>query len=144
MGSKKIGYALMSVYTLIMVWLLFVQRLGQNAGSLNLQLFDTLRRYLWVLENSTDPDQRSHAIVNLVGNVAMFVPLGGLTPWIFSKIRKFGWHFLTMTLVIVGIELLQLLTSLGTCDIDDLLLNLLGTALGFGIWKWIYGKYSGC
>ena len=33
------------------------------------------------------------------------------------------------------IELLQLLSRLGTCDVDDLLLNLVGTTMGFVLYK---------
>jgi glycopeptide antibiotics resistance protein len=46
---------------------------------------------------------------------------------------KFGWHFLCMLLTIMVIEWLQLVTRLGSCDIDDLILNLVGTAIGFGL-----------
>ena len=124
-----------ALYCLLMLWLLFGQRWGQNAGSLNLKFGDTLWRYIWVLKYSADGSQRIHAIVNLFGNVVMFVPLGLLTPCLWRKIRKFGWHLLAMTATIVAIELLQLLTRLGTCDVDDLMLNLIGTAIGLGLFK---------
>ena len=67
--------------------------------------------------------------------MVMFVPLGFLVPCIWQKTGKFGWHLLTMVLSIVGIELIQLFTLLGTCDVDDLLLNLVGTTMGFLLWK---------
>jgi len=35
---------------------------------------------------------------------------------------------------------LQLLTLLGSCDIDDLLLNLMGTALGYGVFRLMPGN----
>lgn len=136
MNRRKIGYALFGVYGLVMLWLLFGQRWGQNAGALNWQIFDTIRRYFWVLRNSTDPELRRHAWVNLAGNVVMFVPLGFFGPWLFPRLRKFGIHILAMLAVIVAVELLQWLTGLGTCDVDDLLLNLPGTCLGFLLWKW--------
>ena len=132
---KKWYALLFAAYSLLMLWLLFGQRWGQNAGGLNLKLFDTLHRFWWVLQYSGDAEQLRHAVVNLGGNVAMFVPLGFLVPCIWEKTGKFGWHFLAMTLTIAGVELLQLATGLGTCDVDDLLLNLIGTTIGFGIYQ---------
>ena len=123
------------VYCAVMLWLLFGQRVGQSAGSWNLEPFDTLWRYIWVLKYSTDGEQRLHAVINLAGNVVMFVPLGFFVPCIWRRFRNFAWHFLTMTGIIVIIELLQLLTQLGTCDIDDLMLNLVGTTMGFCLYR---------
>ena len=140
------AWAAFAAYGLIMLWLLFGQRVGQNAGSLNLELYDTLWRYIWVLKYSTDPSLRMHAVINLAGNVVMFVPLGFFVPCLCRKLRKPWWHFMAMVGSIVAIELLQLLTRLGTCDVDDLLLNLVGTTMGFVLWKlWQYrNKKRGC
>ena len=131
-------------YGLVMLYLLFGQRMGQMPdgtywallkANLNLKPLDTLWRFWWVLCNSTDPVALRHAVVNLVGNVVMFVPLGLLTPCIWGKLRKFWVHFVCMLLIIVCIEVLQLVTLLGSCDVDDLLLNLVGTTIGFAGWK---------
>ena len=132
-NRKKWCVALFAAYCLLMLWLLYGQRWGQNAGSLNLRPFDTLRCFLWVLENRTDAASLRHAVVNLGGNVIMFVPLGFLVPCIWDRMGKFGWHCLAMVLTIVAVELLQLATGLGSCDVDDLMLNLIGTAMGFGL-----------
>lgn len=144
MERKKWGKPLFVVYCLLMVWLLFGQRLGQTSiggywqqveNHLVYMPFETIRRFLWVLRYSDQPGMVRHAVVNLVGNVIMFVPLGFLVPSIWEKPRGFGWHLLTMALIIVGIELVQLFTLLGSCDVDDLLLNLVGTTIGFLLWK---------
>ena len=45
--------------------------------------------------------------------------------------RNFFWFLLTCTAAIVLVELVQLLSLLGSCDIDDLILNLLGMIIGF-------------
>ena len=127
--------ALFAAYGLLMLWLLFGQRWGQNAGGLNLEPFHTVRLYIWVLTHSHNAEQLRHAVINLGGNVAMFVPLGFFAPCIWEKLGKIGWHFLCMALTILAVELLQLATGLGTCDIDDLILNLVGTALGYGLFQ---------
>ena len=133
--QEKWFAALFAAYGLMMLWLLFGQRWGQAAGGLNLEPFHTVRLYIWVLTHSHNPDQLRHAVINLGGNVAMFVPLGFFVPCIWEKLRKIGWHFLCMVLTILAVELLQLATGLGTCDVDDLMLNLVGTALGYGLYQ---------
>ena len=123
-----------------MAWLLFGQRMAQPQyadyalqlqENINLLPLDTVRRYLWVLQNSDQPGLRTHAVINLLGNVAMFVPLGVLLPLLWEKLRRFWVFLLTSFAAIVGIELVQLVTLLGKCDVDDLLLNLMGVTLGF-------------
>ena len=144
MNRKTWSKLLFAAYCILMLWLLYGQRIGNaGSGSYWQQLkdhivytpFETIWRFLWVLRNSTNGAQIRHAVVNLVGNVVMFVPLGFLVPCIWEKPKRFGWHFFVMTLTIVAIELLQMLTLLGECDVDDLLLNLVGTTIGFLLWK---------
>ena len=73
---------LFAAYCLMMLWLLFLHRIGTGPGAwqFNLEPLDTVRRYLWVLGHSVDAAQRSNAIANLFGNVALFVPLGIFLP----------------------------------------------------------------
>ena len=148
----RIAGAAFLIYGLLMIYLLFGQRMGQFPtgtyweqirANLNWKPLDTVWRFCWVLRNSADSAALRHAVVNLAGNVVMFVPLGFLTPCIWGKVQKFWRHFLCMVLIIVGIEVLQLFTLLGSCDVDDLILNLVGTTIGFLAWKiadYFYGK----
>ena len=144
MERKKWLRLLFAAYCLLMLWLLYGQRMGQSSGkpywtelrdNLLLEPLDTIRRFWWVLRHSTNQAQIRHAVVNLAGNVIMFVPLGIFAPILWKRTGKLGWHLLTMTLIIVAVELTQLFTLLGTCDVDDLLLNLVGTTIGFLLWK---------
>lgn len=131
--NRKIWFLV--AYGLLMLWLLFGQRLGQdNDVILQLRPLATLQRFWRVLRYSTDPGQLRHALVNLVGNVVMFIPLGFLIPWIWKFWQKWWRHALLMAGIIVAVEILQIVTALGTCDIDDLILNLVGTGLGYLCW----------
>lgn len=132
---KKWYISLFVAYCFLMLWLLFGQRLGQEAAGLNLKPLHTLRIFWWTLCHSSNAGFIRHAVINLVGNVAMFVPLGFLAPCIWNAMEKFAWHCVYMVLTVMAVELLQLVTGLGTCDVDDLLLNLIGTAIGFGLFK---------
>lgn len=72
---------------------------------------------------------------NLVGNALLFMPLAVFLPCLFRPMRKLWLFLLTVTLVFVAVEALQLLLACGSCDVDDVLLNLFGTLSVFGILK---------
>lgn len=71
---------------------------------------------------------------SLLMNVFLFVPFGvGLTsalPVSLPIKKRFGWAILAGFLLSLLIELIQLVFSLGYAEMDDLLTNTLGTALG--------------
>lgn len=146
---------LFGIYGLIMLYLLFIR--GRRAvegipyweqvlNNYNLTPFYTTGNYWHILTNkayylekwgaeSIYRYQARHAFINLVGNVVMFVPLGALLPAANGKLRKFFRTFFACAGLIVAVEVLQLFTLLGSCDVDDLILNLGGVILGYGLWK---------
>ena len=74
---------------------------------------------------------------NLAVNIIMFIPFGFLTP-LFIKRNKL-WQILIYGIIAsIMIEILQVLLAVGTGDIDDVILNSVGTLIGFGIDKLIY------
>ena len=74
------------------------------------------------------------AKINLLGNVLVFLPLGLLPPLIWKKYRSFLHGLLPGFLFSLSAECLQYFTG-RSVDIDDLLLNTLGAALGWLVWK---------
>jgi len=66
---------------------------------------------------------------NVLGNFALFIPLGMLLPIFFKKLKT-GKTVLICFLVSLAFESIQYLVGCGASDIDDLLLNTLGSALG--------------
>ena len=136
-GRKGWILLLFGLYCIGMLWLLFFQRIGGYVSPrrYNLHPLDTVSRYLWVLKYSLDPTQQFHAIANLAGNVILFLPLGIFLPMSFVRLRAF-WRFaLAALLAILAVEALQLFTGLGALDVDDLILNLMGIALGYLLWQ---------
>ena len=131
-APKRI-WALFICYCGMMLWLLLFQRMddGLQPWRYNLRLWDTVQRYLWVLRHSLDPVQCRYAAANLFGNVILFIPCGIFLPLLFPKLNCFWRFLLCMFLVISLVELLQLLTGLGSLDVDDLTLNLCGATVGF-------------
>jgi glycopeptide antibiotics resistance protein len=79
-------------------------------------------------------------------NVLLFVPVGFLLPLLWTKFKKKRATILYGALLSLAIELGQLLTFRAT-DIDDLLLNTAGTAIGcflFALIKKLFPKISVC
>ena len=85
-------------------------------------------------------------IVDVLGNILVFVPFGftlGITIWPATpltgtpsrrrKLRWWGWLGLSGLLLSLVIESTQLLIPSRATDVDDLILNTLGTLLGAAI-----------
>lgn len=94
--------------------------------------FRTIGEYLAALRNGSM--NRSIPIQNLLGNLLLFLPMGVYLPLLFAGMRSFRRTIVTILGVLMGIELLQMFTRLGSFDIDDLILNMAGAMLGYGIY----------
>lgn len=67
---------------------------------------------------------------NLFGNVLIFVPFGFFMPMA-SKYRSFFMTLFYSFVFSLFVELFQLITKVGSFDVDDLFLNTLGGILGY-------------
>ncbi len=72
-------------------------------------------------------------IYNILGNAVALMPFAFFLPILFEKQKKLKNFLLTMICIVVGIELLQFITMSGCCDIDDVILNVVGALVMFGI-----------
>ena len=151
-GTKKkiktAGAVLFVLYIFALIYFLFfADRYGQMAFSqreyhYNLVLFTEIRRF-WVYR-----EQLGFLAVtaNLLGNVAGFIPFGMILPLISRNAR--GFFFITFSgfTLSLCVEATQLMTKLGSFDVDDLVMNTLGTAVGyliFAVCHWIYDRKRG-
>ncbi len=74
---------------------------------------------------------RMIVLVNILGNVLIFVPIGFLAS-VLTPLRHKGWLSFTLGLTIsLTIEILQLGFLIRVFDVDDLILNSIGAWLGF-------------
>ena len=71
---------------------------------------------------------------NLLGNLALLAPLGLLLPAFLDRWRRFGRIFCLSLFLSTLFEGFQYVTSTGVCDIDDVILNVTGACLGFGLY----------
>ena len=76
-----------------------------------------------------------YVCLNLGGNVIGFIPFGALLPSISRRPSGFfRTTFIGFELSLM-IELSQLVLKVGSCDVDDVLLNTLGCCLGYGLYR---------
>lgn len=144
--KKNIFWGTFVLYSLCMLYLLFFQRMGRTTNITygewlryfhNFIPFQTVTEFIQMAKNNTFSNGYLFqlAVKNLGGNVILFLPLGIFLPALFQRQKHFRVFLGTITLTIVLVELIQLFTMLGSCDIDDLILNVLGAVCGFGVWK---------
>ena len=71
------------------------------------------------------------ALKNLLGNIIPFIPFGFLLPVTYKKFSSTISVFFTGLASILLIEIFQFLTKLGTFDVDDIILNMIGIVCGY-------------
>lgn len=128
-------------YCLVMLWLLFGREFGwvdhlsyKEMLRFNIKPLYTIKNYLRVIEDGTTNSYFGHCLINLTGNIFLFIPIGFLMPFLWSAFRKFYKFLFVSLLVILIIESIQLFLLLGCCDIDDVILNTTGFIIGYFIW----------
>ncbi len=145
-NSKKHTFAILLflIYFVVLFYFLFFsEKLGRTFSErsyhYNLIPFLEIRRFI-----------RYHKILgfeavllNIVGNIVAFSPFGFFLP-IFSRRCRYFWNtvFYSFELSLL-VELIQLVTKVGSFDVDDLLLNTIGGACGFFSYKifiWLIRK----
>ena len=83
--------------------------------------------------NLLEYDSKRDLLLNLIGNVTMFIPTGIMTPLIYRKLDSFKKTMLTGIGISLAIEIIQLPFAVRASDVDDLILNTIGCLLGYGI-----------
>lgn len=138
-NDKKICVVLLIVYiTALLYFLFFSEFLGRTSVAedlrYNLVPFREIRRFI----KYASQIGLYGVAVNLVGNVVVFIPLGYFVG-IFQKEPKRIWKGIMWTFTFsLEVELIQLITRVGICDVDDLILNTIGGAVGIIIYGIIH------
>ena len=134
--NKKVKNAIIILFVIYCA-LMIVLLLGRPmAASRDISLipFATTSKFIKMIGKG-DPASIAVALMNLLGNIFMFVPAGFMMPCIFRTQRKFWVFVLTFAVIIIVMETLQYFTARGTADIDDLIFNLAGGTVGFFLGK---------
>lgn len=138
---RVIGMITFALYLIALVYFLFFSEsygrtVVANTYHYNLIPFKEIRRF-W--------DNRALlgaqvVFTNLFGNVIAFMPFGFFLPLITKRRSGFGNTVLLAFCSSLLVELIQLLCRVGAFDVDDMILNTLGGALGcilYYICHWI-------
>lgn len=135
------AWLLFGIYLVLMVYFLFfAESMGRTSMGqeyhYNLTPFKEIHRYLAYYE-IIGP----YAVfLNLAGNILAFVPFGLFYPLLSRRNRSLWKVTLISFEVSLLVEIIQLVTRVGSCDVDDIILNTLGGMIGhlcFRIlWLW--------
>lgn len=136
---KKICFILYIITILYL--LLLCERYGRTEGyceyRMNLIPFQEINRFAGELRRFVlyrDGIYFEVSMLNLLGNILIFVPFGALLPCVTRK--KIHWYqaICYSFLFSLFIECSQLFAKVGVFDVDDLILNTVGGLIGF----WLY------
>ncbi len=125
-----ISWVFFIIYLVMMVYFLFFsEQMGRIPGDryrYNLVPFTEIRRYL----SYRNKIGGYYVLLNLLGNVVCFIPFGFVIPILTKKQTALRMFLLSLSASVL-VELLQLISMLGSCDVDDIILNTLGGLIGY-------------
>lgn len=124
------GILFVLYFAVLFYFLFFSEKMGRSyterAYHYNLIPFKEISRFLTYRETLG----MKAVMLNIVGNVAAFVPFGIFLP-VFSAQCKRVWRTVLYSFELSFlVEVLQLVFRVGSFDVDDLFLNTLGGLLG--------------
>ena len=131
------------IYILAIIYLTFISREPMPIHHYSINPFGAARRGLEFggglisgLLHGTVKITNWAELRNIILNILLFIPFGYLLP--VHLPRLCWWQVILLGLAFsLTIELLQLITKLGYADVDDLINNTLGAAIGFLCYKLI-------
>lgn len=146
--KKKRLWTIFCIYLLALITLLFMQSAFRYTGTwqdklplfskenlqnnVNLIPFRTIATYIERLQEHSI--NLSIVLTNLLGNLVAFAPFGFFATFLMKdKIRNIGIFVLWMIGIVLIVEMLQFFLKLGSADIDDLILNVLGATIVYGV-----------
>lgn len=140
-NHKAVMKLLFIIYMCVLVYVVFfaeaMGRTPQDGYVYNLTTLKEIKRfmkYIW------DNDALGRAArLNIFGNIIAFIPFGIYLPYTSESKLGFISTFLYTFSLSLTIELVQLITKVGSCDVDDIILNALGGVIGYILW-YIYTK----
>ncbi|MCR5666266.1 MAG: VanZ family protein [Eubacterium sp.] len=133
--QKVICVLLLLVYlALLCYFLFFAESFGRDFASAEYHYNLTLFKEIMLYWNNREQLGFWAVFINLAGNVGAFVPFGILIPTLFPK--KNGYFYKVLCegfLFSLMVESIQLVTKVGSFDVDDILLNTIGVIIGYWI-----------
>ncbi len=129
---KWISVILFIIYLILLTYFLFFAEsygrvLSEREYSYNLQPLKEIKRF-WIYREQLG---FFAVFTNIIGNVLCFVPFGAIFPVLNRKTRHFVVIVLLSFQFSLIVECIQLISKVGSFDVDDLLLNTIGGMIGY-------------
>ena len=102
-------------------------------SSVNISPLKTILLYYTAYERHTLPIK--NIILNMIGNVMLFMPFGYFVYVLFKPMRSFQPYFFFFLFMIIGVEVVQYIWKVGSADIDDIILNMSGVLILYIVLK---------
>ena len=127
------------IYCFILIYILFLSR-GANIHYTYAQYFIRFTNFIpfrTIVEyiDRYNNGFRNLSVINLLGNFILFTPMGMLLPCVVPKLNRFWKVTLTVLIMVVAVEITQGILRVGSVDIDDVLFNVIGAIIGYGMIK---------
>ncbi|KJS88012.1 MAG: hypothetical protein JL57_12765 [Desulfosporosinus sp. BICA1-9] len=129
-------------YSIVLIWELFLGKYRSHGGlrRYNLAPLKTIALYIENYESFG----ASIILINLLGNIVAFMPLGFLLPLAFKRTDRLTVITRITLLTSITAEICQFIFNVGGFDIDDVLLNTIGGVLGYLIYRLVLGcRFNG-
>ena len=130
---RGLGTVLFILYVLALIYFLFFSEeygrvaMEERQYRYNLTPFVEIRRF-WVYRRQLG---FWAVFTNLFGNVAGFLPFGFMLPMIVKRMRNGLLIILSGFALSFTVEVIQLIAKVGCFDVDDMIMNTAGAALGY-------------
>lgn len=136
---QKIAFSFLLLWLTAVIWLtLLFEKYTVSYYRCNLIPFFNLFEFINCL-SSKQLITSFYLLRNMIGNVFLFLPFGFLFPLVQKNNRMITTIMIALSLSLL-IELIQLVTRLSVFDVDDLLMNSFGAALGYKMFEFVYQR----
>lgn len=141
--NKRYAVSIAVLYLVAVIYLAFLVREPMPLYHYSLNPLAAARKGVEfsgdIIAGILSGDVKIKSWVSLEGialNILLFVPFGYLIPMVWSQKRWTWWKIMLLGLAAsFCIEIIQFITRLGFADVDDLMNNTIGSAIGYLIYK---------
>lgn len=126
-GTNNLKLSKIGLYSILIIYLMMlldVTILSRNPmyGDIPIEVFTSYKNAVY-----------SGECTNIILNILMFAPFGFILPVLFKKCEKWDLTYGIGLGTTLFIEILQFKTKRGIFEVDDIINNFLGCAIGFGV-----------
>ena len=125
--KKDIASAFLGITVATILWITILSREALIGTPIRYQPFHSLISCL-------NEMQKGRVDANFFGNIILFIPVGFLFP-IMTGNKKWYWTAGAGCSLSLLIEIIQLISARGCFDLDDVILNIIGTVTGYSLLK---------